>query len=237
MNKIDTIVLAGGLGTRMRPLTSHKPKPLILYQGVPLIVRIIDSLQEITDKTFVSVKYHGRQFEDLKYSYKELEIIKTKTENMVSAFFECCKLSKRDRIIGISSDIVFDPSLISQANQILGTNDNMVHVFLTKNQSQGYKKWKWIMKGNELTDIKVEKTSTSFEKLLICFPRNILKIYTNDYTTDMGKDEHEFKGYEEYNTGWIYLLKRLLDRDFKVKAHLIDGVIENVNSIEDLKFM
>lgn len=64
-NDNQVIVMAGGLGTRLRPLTESLPKPLIPVRGRPLIDGIIDNLvaQGFTDITFC-VNYLGHMLED-----------------------------------------------------------------------------------------------------------------------------------------------------------------------------
>ena len=56
------MILAAGLGTRMRPLTNHRPKPLLEVAGKPLIVWHIEHLRDsgFTD-IIINVAYLGQQ--------------------------------------------------------------------------------------------------------------------------------------------------------------------------------
>jgi len=62
---VKAIILAGGLGTRLRPLTTTCPKPLLPVGNLPLLVRIIHSLrkQEIRDFLFL-LHYQPEQFKN-----------------------------------------------------------------------------------------------------------------------------------------------------------------------------
>lgn len=56
------MVLAAGFGTRMRPLTDHKPKPLVEVAGKPLLDHVLDRLDEVgVKKAIVNVHYLGEQ--------------------------------------------------------------------------------------------------------------------------------------------------------------------------------
>jgi N-acetyl-alpha-D-muramate 1-phosphate uridylyltransferase len=63
--KVDTaMVMAAGLGTRMRPLTEHKPKPLVEVAGKPLLGHALDALRKAgVGKAVVNVHYLPEQVE------------------------------------------------------------------------------------------------------------------------------------------------------------------------------
>jgi len=59
------VILAGGLGTRLRPLTNDIPKPLLPIQGKPLIEHIIQNLKSHGIKEIVlSVGYRSEQIKN-----------------------------------------------------------------------------------------------------------------------------------------------------------------------------
>ena len=60
---IDTaIILAGGLGTRLRPLTEETPKPLLPLRGKPILQHIIEQLaRKGVKKIILSIGYKAAQ--------------------------------------------------------------------------------------------------------------------------------------------------------------------------------
>ena len=63
--KLETaMVLAAGLGTRMRPITNRKPKPLVKVDGVPLIDFALNRFQAAgVHRAIVNVHYLADQIE------------------------------------------------------------------------------------------------------------------------------------------------------------------------------
>ncbi len=59
------MILAAGLGTRLRPLTHHTPKPLVEVDGVPMLERVAQRLLDAgADRILVNVSHLAEQVED-----------------------------------------------------------------------------------------------------------------------------------------------------------------------------
>ena len=58
------VIMAGGEGNRLRPLTNHIPKPMVKVDGVPLIERQVEKLVNADVKIiYISVNYLGEMIE------------------------------------------------------------------------------------------------------------------------------------------------------------------------------
>jgi dTDP-glucose pyrophosphorylase len=61
----DAIIMAGGQGKRLRPLTENTPKPLLKVGGKPIIEYNIDRLKQVGVKNItLSINYLGEQLVD-----------------------------------------------------------------------------------------------------------------------------------------------------------------------------
>lgn len=64
--KPDTaFILAAGLGTRLRPLTDHQPKPMVEIHGKPMLGHALDALENCGVKTCViNTHYHAHVIDE-----------------------------------------------------------------------------------------------------------------------------------------------------------------------------
>jgi mannose-1-phosphate guanylyltransferase len=61
---MKAVLLVGGMGTRLRPLTYRIPKPLLPVMGKPLIMHVIDSIPSEVDEVIVPISYKREVMED-----------------------------------------------------------------------------------------------------------------------------------------------------------------------------
>jgi len=60
---MEAIILAGGFGTRLKPLTYTRAKPLLPIINKPMVMHIIEMLPEDVDKIILAVNYRKEQLE------------------------------------------------------------------------------------------------------------------------------------------------------------------------------
>ena len=82
----DVMLLAAGLGTRMRPLTETLPKPLVPVAGVPLIERVMGNARAEGAKRFVANAHY-------------------RADQVLAHFGGLLKVSREDELLGTGGGV------------------------------------------------------------------------------------------------------------------------------------
>jgi choline kinase len=116
---MKALILAAGLGTRLRPLTNTIPKSMVEVNGKPILFKQIDNLLEIgvEDITVIAGYKAEIMVDAINKSYKNINSIVNdiyfKTNNMYSAYIALEKLYNTDFIL-MNSDVFYDSSILRE---------------------------------------------------------------------------------------------------------------------------
>ena len=112
---MNIIILLAGYGTRLRPHTYTKPKPLIMVAGKPVLAHILDGITNVSiDKIAFVVGYLGDQFEPYvkkQYPNVHAEYIEQKEANGQASAILLAKDAVKGPTCVIFGDTVTDVDL------------------------------------------------------------------------------------------------------------------------------
>jgi NDP-sugar pyrophosphorylase family protein len=108
---MDAVLLAAGLGTRLRPHTLTTPKPLLLVQGRPILDWTLGALPPSVDRVVVVVHFLAEQIEAYlrrQTRFKEWVIVPQGTpQGTGDALRKCRKEIRSERFLVINGDDLF----------------------------------------------------------------------------------------------------------------------------------
>ena len=216
---IDAVIMAGGRGERLQPLTDLTPKPLLIVGEKPIMEHNLNRLAMFgIDDFWISVKYLGEQIEQYFGSGKEKNInIEYIYENeplgTIGAVSQI-KNFKHDYVLVTNSDLLTNidyeqfflefikqeadlavltiPYQVSIPYAVLETNDGKVKSFKEKPTYTYYSNGGiYLMKREMLTFIPKNKfyNATDFMEELIQKKQKVISFPFSGYWLDVGKHE------------------------------------------------
>ncbi|MBW1974492.1 MAG: NTP transferase domain-containing protein [Deltaproteobacteria bacterium] len=112
-NMTDALILAAGWGTRLKPLTFHRPKVLIPFKGKPLLEHWIDALQNVhVSRIFVNVHALEPYFEIFTDKYRDTIFLLKEPCILGSggAIFNALQQSDSEYLLVVNGDTLIENS-------------------------------------------------------------------------------------------------------------------------------
>lgn len=232
--RVRPIVLAGGLGTRLRPRTNFLPKPLLPIRGRPLLWYALNILSDQRLLApIVTLDYKAELLQAFfAQDYVDMRALPNRT--MAEAVLEIAEEDEADVFLGMSSDVLIPEKAVSEILNDYDSNGGLDTVLFVRLEHPGHKKWEFVVNETKLQDIYKRDNVTNFEKVLLLLNKtSLLKI--REFLPQPISESNVPEFLVSFQTGWIMILKTLIHLEISVAARLVDIPVCNVNVPQDFE--
>lgn len=219
------ILMAAGLGNRMRPLTETTPKPLIPVRGRAMIETVIEGLLlRPVEEIYIVTGYLGEQFCDISERYSQVHIIHNTeylTKNNISSVYVAREvLGVADCFICESDLYVADPSIFQK---------KLAHSCYFGRMQEGYSEdWIFEMEGQRISRIKKGGSDTYNMVGISYFKKADARILREEI-------EKAYKEEENAQLFWDEVVDRNLDKLELTVEPVLKGQLVEIDTVEELR--
>lgn len=227
------LILAGGEGTRLRPRTSHLPKPLLPVQGRPILWYALNSLHGTGLRVPIIALAYKADLIQAYFEQDNVEFRRFPNKTMAEVVFEVSENDDSQAFLGMSSDVLIPGKAVSEILDDYLSNGLKDTVLFTRLPEPGHKSWEFIVTNNHLQDVLRRDTRTDYERVLLILRKESLQ-QARGLLGNPVRDQNVPDFLQGFQTGWIMLLKTLLHMGIPVFSRIVDTPVCNINVPRDL---
>lgn len=127
-NDLDVVILAAGIGSRLRPLTDNTPKCMIEVDGEIIIERILkqlSTLEEVDKVSILTGHEHKKIIDFIESNYPEVDCIYNEdylnTNNMYSLYLFLKQRKDGKDLVILNADCIYDNEIVEKCIQYSGS--------------------------------------------------------------------------------------------------------------------
>jgi len=217
----DAVLMAGGKGVRLRPLTENTPKPMLLIGDKPIIEYNIDRLAQVGIKNFnLSINYLGEQLETYfgDGSSKEINIKYIREDKPLGTIGSILLVEsfKFDDIIVMNSDLLTNIDFVDFYKLYKDSNTDMAVAATTYNVDIPYAVME-VNSNNQVKSLKEKPRYTFYSNAgIYIFKKELLKMIPKDGFFDITD-----------------LMNKVLEMNLKIFTYPINGYWLDIGKPED----
>lgn len=219
---LDAVIMAGGRGERLKPLTNDVPKPMLPVGSKPILERALEHLVSYgIDDVWISINYLGSQIQDYFSNGSDRNIsisyIQENSPLGTIGSMSMIKKFKHDHILVLNSDLIHDIDYEKFYLQFLSSGADMAVLSIPYNVTVPYA----VLQTNEGRIVSLQEKPT-------------YTYYSNGGVYLMKQSVVGFIPPGQ-NFDTTDLIEKLIARNLKVVSYPHNGFWLDIGRIEDYK--
>ena len=225
MHKVErAIIMAAGMGTRLKPATDDTPKPMVKVNGVRMIDTVIDALHANgINEIHIVTGYLAGRFSEVKQKYPDVDILYNpyyETRNNISSMF-VAREYLQNAICVDGDQIIYNPEILSPYFDYSGYAGSLLHEETDE----------WVMQTDELGIVTSASIGGNHGWQLFGISR-----WTSEDGLKLKRYiEEEYLVKKNYDIWWDNIPLFIHPEDFKLKVRrIMKGDLKEIDNFYEL---